>query len=258
MRLRVFAIILTCFLPLSALADTAEGIKIRHANSKNKAKTVRAPEHPVRAGSKALAFVVANGQCAGNRNYNDCKGQRERSEISDEKAIKTEREQWYAFSVMVPKGTPHIDPSGTILAQFQDSKGSGEITLGFEMWREGLILVQDDPRTQQSDDRAPPKPMVIKTVIPNSRLRGRWHDFRVRAVWSAKDSGVIQVWLGDKLVHQHQGRNLNRNVAPKFKFGLYRTGLDKYRARVNPTVPTQVIYFDEVRRGPSAASVAIP
>ncbi|MDJ0824065.1 MAG: heparin lyase I family protein, partial [Rhodobacter sp.] len=146
---------------------------------------------------------------------------------------------------------------GTILAQFQDSKGSGEITLALEMWRDGLLLTQDDPRTQQRDDMAPPKPMIIKTIVPDRRLRGRWHDFRIQAVWSARDTGLIRVWLNDRLVHEHQGRNLNRNVAPTFKFGVYRTSLHKYRSRIGPVVPTQVVVFDEVARGRSRAEVTI-
>ena len=103
---------------------------------------------------------------------------------------------------------------------------------------------------------APPKPMVIKTVVPPSRLRGRWHDFRVQAVWSVKPSGLIRVWVNDRLVHDHTGPNLNRNVAPTFKFGLYRSGLNRLRDR-GRGVPTQVVFFDAIRRGGSMAEVTL-
>ncbi|MEL7212179.1 MAG: heparin lyase I family protein [Pseudomonadota bacterium] len=240
----------------AAFAADTQGLKLKDANSKNRMKTIKADKYPVRHGKSGLVFQVKDGQCKGNRTYDDCKGGRERSEVKDTKAIKTDTETWYAFSLLIPKSTPHIEPSGTILAQFQDTKGSGEITLGFEMWGDGLYMNQDDPRTQQVDDMAPPKPMIDKRLISNGQLRGRWHDIKVQAVWSVKDSGLIRVWLNDRLVHEHRGRNLNRNVAPAFKFGVYRTGLKKYRASKG-AVPTQTVFFDSVARGPSQASVTI-
>ncbi len=219
-------------------------------------KTISADKFPVRHGSSGLVFQVKDGQCKGNRTYDDCKGGRECSEVVDTKPIKTGKETWYAFSVLIPKSTPHIEPAGTILAQFQDTKGSGEITLGFEMWGDGLYVNQDDPRTQQRDDMAPPKPMIDKRLVPDSQLRGRWHDLRVQAVWSVSENGLIRVWLNDRLVHEHRGRNLNRDVAPTFKFGVYRTGLQKYRS-AKGAVPTQTVFFDSVARGDSLAAVTI-
>ena len=255
MRFIPFLIALLLSLPPSpAQAEPHRGLKAENANRKNRPAVISSP---VRAGTKALQFQLRDGQCAGNRHYDDCKGGRERSEIVDRSRVKPGEEHWYALSIFLPQSTPHIDPSGTILAQWQDTKGSGEITLALEMWAEGLQLTQDDPATQQVDDMAPPRPMVIKTLIPDSRLRGRWHDFRIRAVWSTGADGRIQVWLGDRLVHQHKGRNLNRNAAPTFKFGLYRSGLDRYRSR-HGAVPTQVVIFDEVAHGRSAAEVALP
>jgi len=234
------------------MAKDITGIKVYHANSKNKAKTISSP---TRFGDTALMFRVENGQCKGNRTYDDCKGHRERSEIADKNAIKTSVETWYAFSILIPKDTPHLGDSGTILAQFQDGKGSGEITLAIEMFREGILLTQDNPNTQQIDDMAPPKPMVIKTIVPNSRVRGQWMDFKIRAVWSAKGDGAIDVWLNGRLVHKHRGKNLNRDVAPGFKFGLYRTSLKKYRERVSEVVPTQTVIFDGVARAANEAGL---
>ncbi|MEM7296412.1 MAG: heparin lyase I family protein, partial [Pseudomonadota bacterium] len=152
--------------------------------------------------------------------------------------------------------SPDLGDSGTILAQFQDSKGSGEITLEFAMFKEGLLVTQDNPLTQQTDSMAPPKPMIIKEVVPNARLRGRWFDAKVRAVWSMGSQGAIDVWLNGRRIHSHRGRNLNRNVAPSFKFGIYRTKLHKYREKVSSVVPTQTVIFDGVARGSSEAEVS--
>ena len=242
------------FVSFSAHADTIVGITIDHINKRNKPVTVSSSDHPVRLGSKALLFKVGKGDCRGNKYYNDCKNGRARSEIADRKRIRTDTETWYSFSLFVPESTPALGKNtGTILAQFQDTKGSGEITLGFALWPEGLELTQDDPKTRQTDDNDPPRPMVIKTIVPDYAVRERWHDITVQAVWSTKPSGMIKVWLNGRLVHSHKGRNLNRSVAPAFKFGVYQSGLKKLKG----TIPTQMVYFDEIKRGASQAAVAL-
>lgn len=230
-----------------------EGLRVEHANARNKAVTVRAPEFPTRSGPTALAFQVSPGQCAGNANFDDCGNGRERSEVIDRSSIATGQEYWYAFSVLIPNGVPALDPANTILAQWQDTRGSGEITLGLNYYQTGLELTQDDPRTSQSSAGSPPRPLAIKTVVPRGTTRGRWHDVKVQAVWSAQANGLIRVWIGDRLVHSHQGANLNRDVAPSFKFGLYRSGLQ----RLSGDAPRQIVLFDNVRVGRSEAAVTV-
>ncbi|MHA7887860.1 polysaccharide lyase [Roseicyclus sp.] len=249
---RLFGVLcgLLALLPVQLAAQDMDGIRAEHANSSNRAFAVSSP---VRTGPTALAFQVADGQCAGNRSYNDCANGRERSEIVDRAPVSTDTEQWYAFSVFIPSSTRPIDPANTILAQWQDTRGSGEITLGFALYREGLELTQDDPRTRQTDDMNPPRPMVMEIVVPPSRLYDRWQDIRVQAVWSAGPAGLINVWINDRLVHSHRGPNLNRDVAPSFKFGVYRSGL----GRIGRPVPTQLVVFDHIRRGATEADVLI-
>jgi hypothetical protein len=228
------------------------GITVRHDNRLNRASTVSAP---TRAGDTALMFRVSAGQCRGNVSFDDCGAGRERSEIRDTRPVPLSQEQWYAVSMFIPAGTTGIDPAVTGLMQWQDTGGSGEITLGLSLYaREGIELVQDDPTTQQRDDMAPPRPMVIKSIVPASQVNNRWHDIRVQAVWSTGADGLINVWLNDRLVHSHRGRNLNRNVAPTFKFGVYRSGLN----RLDGPAPTQTVIFDEIRRGSSEAEVSLP
>ncbi len=235
----------------SSVSDVS-GIRIEHANPRNRPTTVSSP---TRTGDTALMFSVSDGQCAGNRTFDDCGSGRARSEIVDRSSVALNREEWYAFSVFVSEGTRGIDPANLILAQWQDTRGSGEITLGFNLYRaDGIIITQDDPTTQQVDDMRPPPLMVDKTIVPPSRVNNRWHDIRVQAVWSTGENGLINVWVNDRLVHSHTGRNLNRDVAPSFKFGVYWSGLQKLS---NPA-PTQTLIFDHVRRGQSEAEVRPP
>ncbi|MEL7214563.1 MAG: polysaccharide lyase [Pseudomonadota bacterium] len=227
--------------------------EVKQANTRNTPVVITPADGPVREGVQALRFSVGPGQCAGNVSFDDCGNGRARSELVEAAPPPTGVERWYAVSFFVPTETAALGPSPTTLVQWQDTRGSGEITLGLSLWPEGIELVQDDPTTQQTDDNDPPRPMTIRTVLPDAALRGRWHDLRVRAIWSAGADGLLTVWLNDRQVLRHEGRNLNRDVAPTFKFGVYQSGL----GRLSGEPPVQVVFFDAIRRGATAESVAV-
>ncbi len=64
--------------------------------------------------------------------------------------------------------------------------------------------------------------------------------------WSPKSDGLIRVWKNGKLVVDHKGRSHDAKNAPYFKFGIYRGGKDQ---------ETQIIWYDEYRRGNSKSAV---
>lgn len=233
-------------------ADKMIGLKMELNNPRNKPNVVSAPEHPVLEGQKSWQFYLKDGSCKGNKFYDDCKGQRERSEYTEKKngQAKPGQETWYRVAFYVPKSTPALSPSLTNLFQFQDTAGSGEITLGLFFEPNGAYLFQSDPNNPQVDDMNPPKPLAEKRLLTMNQMRGRWQDFVIQAVWSEKNDGLINVWLNDKLVYSHKGKNLVRKVGPKFKFGIYRGKTKKTRAKMG-TIPTQVVYFDAVARAKS-------
>lgn len=227
------------------------GITIEHTVPQNRAQTVSSP---AREGDTALMFRVADGQCfRSTGGFDDCAKDRERSEIRDRASVALNRSEWYAVSILIPSTTPSIDPANTILLQFQDLSGSGEITLGLNLYREGLVLIQSDPTNPSVDDMNPPKPLVDKVIVSAAQTRDRWLDVKVEAVWSTDPNGLINVWVGNRLVHQHRGRNLVRDVAPTMKFGVYRSFVSRYSG----TVPTQTVFFDHIRRGASEAAVSL-
>lgn len=252
----LLALAFSIALPVHA-ADKFIGLKMELNNPKNKPAKVTAPDHPVREGKFAYQFALKDGSCRGNKYYNDCKGDRERSEYTEKKRTqaKPNQETWYAFSMFVPKSTRSVDPSLTNVFQFQDTSGSGEITLGMFFEKNGAFLFQSDPNNPQVDDMNPPKPLREIRVMSLNSLRGRWHDFVVQAVWSPNSNGLINVWLNGKKIYSHKGKNLVRNVGPTFKFGIYRGSVSKARARLG-TLPTQIIYFDAIAKGKTKAAVA--
>ena len=78
--------------------------------------------------------------------------------------------------------------------------------------------------------------------------------------WTKKDDGFFKVWINNELKYEHNGPTKTEEKV-FFKFGIYRTFLSKYIKfqktignNINE-VPTQVVYFDEVRMGKSKKKV---
>ena len=88
-----------------------------------------------------------------------------------------------------------------------------------------------------------------------------WNDILINLKLSKKDNGFIKLWLNDKLVYEYQGPTLTKNSKfVSFKFGIYRSFISWFlnqskRLYNISKLPTQVIYYDEVRVGKSKEQV---
>ena len=71
--------------------------------------------------------------------------------------------------------------------------------------------------------------------------------------------------MGTQLIYKHNTYIKfivyhNRKFVPKeiyFKHGIYRSFISKYKERKNSDMPTQVVFYDEIRRGNSIEKVDI-
>jgi hypothetical protein len=154
---------------------------------------------------------------------------------------------WYTFSVYFPTNFP-IEDNRLVFAQWKEKEallGTGRIpSLAFRFvnGKCSLTLRHSDEKVIRDPD-AVPSETLFKTT--NFDL-GRWHDFVVQAKWSYKDDGFVNVWWNDKQIVQYRGPvGYDENVAPQFKFGLYRDATDK----------TYVVYFNHVKLGDSPHDV---
>ena len=83
--------------------------------------------HPVRAGEKSIRFEVRSGDCDKDRDggWSDCKGDRERHELSGGK--KADRmsggEHWFSWSVYFPKDHKNLYPLSNNYGQFHQKDG---------------------------------------------------------------------------------------------------------------------------------------
>jgi hypothetical protein len=199
--------------------------------------------HPVRAGETSERFEVRDGDCYWNSGWNDCKTDRERSELTETSPLATIGfEYWYGWSLFVPKDFPNIYPTITTLGQF-NQKVTNIPPVMFNLRWSGFWLMM-----YQYDHSF--------LLIPEDDFRNRWHDIIVHVKWSTDFDGFLKVWVNGQLKVEHFGPQTWHNYPIYFKYGIYRTEISKYKLTEGADrVPTQIVYFDEVRGGRSRESV---
>lgn len=210
---------------------------------------VSAPQ-PVRAGESSERFEVRPGDCYWHRTWNDCINDRERSELQqNEPHEMVGQEYWYGWSIFFPNDYPNVYPTVTALGQFKQ-KGAKHPPVAFVNFPNGYWMQFVQIRGRHFQDSY--------LLIDEEELRGRWHDIVVHARWSNNDDGFIKVWVNDVLKADYSGALTKHVYQIYFKYGVYRNDVSLYKlAQSVDSVPTQVVYFDEVRKGRSREDVDI-
>jgi hypothetical protein len=205
----------------------------------------KADGHPVRAGEKSIRFEVRAGDCGKDKDggWNDCKKDRERHELSGKYRV-SKGERWYAWSIYLPEDFINVYPVSTMLGQFHQEKkhviwmfknGSG----GY--WIENYV------KGFTSEKR---------NLLSKQEMLGKWNDILVNVNWTHKENGFFKIWVNDKLAYDYKGKTKSKGVKTYYKFGIYRSWISKYKSyHKGKEVPTQVVYFDEVRAGKTKEKV---
>ncbi len=188
--------------------------------------------HPVRGGAQSIRIERREGECVGQ----DCVNQSERTEIS-EGLERNGDNTWYAWSiyhkdyVWLQNGVSPFEGqfkalSGPMVMQFVMDENRGMVVTfdHFEGWR--------------------PRPVVSKSQINN-----RWHDILVHAKWSSGEDGLIRIWANAQLKAERRARICRGFLL--FRVGIYAPQINRAGSR-----PTQVVYVDELMRGPTCQSVS--
>lgn len=174
-----------------------------------------------------------------------------RTEVNTDTFPPLESENWYKFSIYLPKDFP-IEDNRLVLAQWwaKTKVHLGEVHRSPILqlrFAEGTlaILLRRYPKKVTTDDES-----YIQTRFfekENFQL-GFWHDFVFQIKWSATENGFIKAWLGGKKIIDFKGITENQDeVGPTFKFGLYRDDSPK----------TYVSYMSGIEIGPSAKSIGV-
>jgi len=198
--------------------------------------------HPIRLGSQSIRFEVRPGDCSSHSGWDDCANDRERHELIQRDGLQREDDVfWFAWSLFVPADYPNVYPTKTALGQFNQIKNN-------VIW-----MFQNMDGGYYVDDQVPGVGSSRRTerIVEQSEFQGRWIDLLVHAKFTSGDDGFFKVYVDHALKFAHAGQTMAKGDQSPFKFGIYRSFISRYLMR-NPDakgVPTQIAYYDEVRKG---------
>ena len=203
--------------------------------------------HPVRFGQKSIRFEVRPGDCGNNGSWDDCTNDRERHELSQLNNFQKHGHQnWYAWSIYRPASNPNIFPTITILGQFHQ-KDSGKPFFLFTSNHAALTIDNQVP-----DNRS----MLANLIAGQEAMADKWVDILVDAKWSHNRDGHFKIYANHELKYDYKGPTLAKGRQSFFKFGVYRSWVSRFADSNNGTgPPTQVVYYDELRKGKSLSEV---
>ena len=227
-------------------SDTISGWSFRKDNlsSKGHGFNVVSKEngHPVRSGEKSLRFEVRPGDCGSSKSWSDCSTDRERNEQTEMNAHHS-GETWYHWSLYLPEDFKSAYPALTYMGQFH-SKGSRRPSFMFKDER-GIYRVKNFIARY----------MLENEVIKISQMTGKWTDVLLHVNWTRGQDGFFRVYFNGNVVPAYYYSGPTRppwfNEGAYFKFGIYRYKVSLHKWEV----PTQVVYYDDVRKGKSCSDV---
>lgn len=227
-------------------------------------------KNKARAGKYFQRFELRDGDCFGDDVWSDCDNDRERVEFSAEPQQRPKKTQCYGYSLMLSKDFIDIYPVRTSLGQVHQMGGPTGTAGGMASF-----------------------PPLIQIDAFNGNLQFNWHKLRgsetnvidiamgdlyklksledMKGVWTDISFCLdfknkrMDAWVdGIKKVEILESPIFFKPKEIYFKHGIYRSFISKYKAHASILVdsfdgkmPTQIVFFDEIRRGNSIEKVDI-
>ena len=175
--------------------------------------------HPVRAGKKSIRFEVRDGDCGKDEQggWSDCKGDRERHELSANQKGDTmsKGEYWFSWSLYFPEDHQNLWPLSNNYGQFHQKDGPPVFM--FKELRSGYSVIRTIGDVDYHEKR----------LIHKDDMKGKWHDILINVKWSKKNDGFFKLWVNDKLKYDYKGPTKTEKYVYA-KFGIYSTGITRY------------------------------
>jgi len=212
-----------------------------------------------RKGPTSLRFEVRSVDCYTaypsnpSRGWDDCTRHRERSEVREKWTAPWNIPVWYGISIYIPEDYNFLYPKQII---FQWHRGEQPVAY-LKLERKNLKL---DILTELGETTS----IYDLGNVFDKGWAGRWIDVYWYINWSVENTGFLNMWIDREQVIQHTGATTDeekgkcgtKDCGVFVKYGIYRSHLFRYEGGEN-NVPTQVLYFDEYRRGYSHREVDI-
>ena len=120
-------------------------------------------------------------------------------------------------------------------------------------WRRSLSGSQARDVLISEADCAPFKPKADLLLVavgraPVTEDLGKWTDWVFRVRWSHGKNGEIEVWKNGEKIVSDTGPNCGDvQLAPYFKFGIYKWPWNLPPEETPSTVTRRILVFDEIR-----------
>lgn len=183
---------------------------------------------------RAQRFELRDGDCTrflDRGNTRDCETFRERVEFFSRARDSLGETACYGLSILLPRDFAEMDVKSTFM-QLHDVGYGDAVSIRYLQGRMWLnqTLGNTDIRRQTLDYRV-----------------GEWNDFFFRVTPGHGADGSIELWLnGEKVISDIGSQTIASDMTEwYFKYGIYRSGLDRSRFTEHPT---QVAYFSDVSR----------
>tara|TARA_A100001035_G_scaffold183364_1_gene145994 strand:+ start:235 stop:1041 length:807 start_codon:yes stop_codon:yes gene_type:complete len=198
--------------------------------------------HPVRSGKKSYRFEVRLGDCGGDSKHDDCKTDRQRTELQFDKHQKGKKDHWYSASIYLPKDYQSVAPVKTTFVQLYE-KG----------WKPILMITDRNGEWLEVGRMWSGEFVEMKKALKINDMKGKWTDVLINARYSREEDGYMKVWINNKLILDAE--NI-KNITPYTKrgvgldFGIYQTFVSGWkRKHGDKPYPNMIVYFDEVNLG---------
>ena len=209
-----------------------------------------------RRGNQYQRFELRDGDCGSYIDWDDCANDRERVEFTALPSLPPIGKQCMAFSIMLDENFTLGSFNQTALAQIQQTGGPTGFMEGFKS-NPGVLMFHAQEGYYDFDwlylhgSRTDIKQTDLKfRLLSLNDMKGKWTDISF-CLDFAKNN--MSLWVNGK-------RKFNINQPPTglhlpesifFKYGIYRS----FGSKQLSSVPTQIVYYDEIRRGSSIEEV---
>jgi len=218
-------------------------------------------KNKARAGKYFQRFEVRDGDCFGDDNWNDCENDRERVEFSAEPEQLPKKNQCYGYSLMLSKDFIDTYPTTASLGQVHQQGGPTGTAEGLASFPP---LVQIDAHGGYLYFNWHELSGSATNVIDRSQhhILKRLKD--MKEVWTDIsfcldfENKRMDAWVdGIKTVEILKSPIFFKPKSIYFKHGIYRSFISKYKNFKKSKMPTQIVFYDEIRRGTSIEKVDI-
>lgn len=197
-------------------------------------------------------FEVAAGDCVTRGHVDDCALDRERAELTSVAEKQPFDEQsgdgsWYRIELFIPEDF-RAPRNGMGITLFQLKVPGSHPALDLFIRGTDDLRVKLDHAYKLGQWDHGQQPHRDPVVIPQSALRGQWHDVRIHAHWSPAADGFIRLYIDGDLAFTYDGQNVAAGDSIYVKFGVYRWDVSR-----DPGRPASVVLFRNPDFGTSDA-----